>query len=69
MSSQTEAVQGNMMQDVLLGATQEAHSFIEESLNGYNFGQTFVTISSHLRSIDAKMQRLNQLKMDLVQVN
>ena len=56
------------MQDILLRATQEAQSFIVESLNGYNFGQTFITLQSHLQALAAHMEAIARIKMELMQV-
>ena len=56
------------MQDIMLRATQEAQSFIVESLNGYNFGQTFVTLQSHLQDLSMHMEAITRIKMDVMQV-
>ena len=56
------------MQDILLKATHEAQSIIEECLNGYNFGQTFSALRSHLDKIADREQRMNTIKADVLDV-
>ena len=62
-----EFVKGSSMQDVLLRCTQEAQSIIEECLNGYNYGQTFLTLTSHLQKIQDKRGMLERIRMDAMQ--
>ena len=56
------------MQDVLLKATQEAQSIIEESLNGYNFGQTFMALATHLHKIQCLKDQLEKIKSEVMKV-
>ena len=39
------------MQDILLRATHEAQSIIEDCLNGYNYGITYSILKAHLQKI------------------
>ena len=56
------------MQDILLRATQEAQSIIMDCLNGYNFGQTYLTLRTHLQRIRDKKDTLYGIKVDAMQV-
>lgn len=56
------------MQEILLGATHEAQSIIMECLNGYNYGQTFIALSAHLREMIGKKEILKRIQMDVMQV-
>ena len=57
------------MQDILLRATQEAQSIIEESLNGYDFGQTFSTIIAHLENMEKTLSSLKTIKEEIMNVS
>ncbi len=56
------------MQDILLRATQEAQSIIMDCLNGFNFGQTFLTLNSHLQQIRDKKDTLHGIRAEVMQV-
>ena len=64
----SDLVPGKSMQEILLGATHEAQSIIVECLNGYNYGQTFAALSTHLQEMAGKTETLRRIKTDVMQV-
>lgn len=68
LSSPLGFVQGRSMQDILLKATHEAQTIIVECLNGYNFGQIYLTLNLHLQSMATKLELLKRIRMEAMQV-
>ena len=56
------------MQDVLLGATQDAETIIREWLNGLNFGRQFVALRNHLLSLANKRTNISAAEKEVTEV-
>ena len=56
------------MQDVLLGATQDAETIIRKWLNGRNFGQQFVALHSHLLLLGNKRNNILAAEREVTEV-
>lgn len=57
------------MREILLKATDEAQTIIEECLNGYNFGQTYSALKFNLHKMMDKGEMLKRIKVDAMQVS
>ena len=57
------------MQDVLLGATQDAETIIREWLNGLNFGRQFVALRNHLSSLANKRSNISAAEREVMEVS
>lgn len=56
------------MQDVLLGATQDAETIIQERLNGLDFGRQFVALQNHLRLLNSKRSSVLSAEREIMEV-
>lgn len=64
----SDVVEDKSMQEILLRATHESQSLIVECLNGYNYGQTFLALSAHLRKVEETKRMLEEIREEANEV-
>lgn len=64
----SDVVEDKSMQEILLRATHESQSLIVECLNGYNYGQTFLALSAHLRKVEETKGMLEEIREEANEV-
>lgn len=53
---------------MLLGATQDAETIIQERLNGLDFGRQFVALQNHLRLLSNKRSSVLSAEREIMEV-
>ena len=57
------------MQDILLGATHEAGTMIEDNLNGINFASSRSALEQLVYTLQLKKEYLNSVKTEITQID